>query len=56
MRNLIEEDNKARKTHPLNKKNKLKVNIMTYGILAMACSTRSKADELLNEMKEKQIK
>lgn len=34
----------------------LKPDIVTYGVLAMACSTRAKADELLNEMKEKQLK
>lgn len=56
MRSYIDKENKLRKTHPLNKKNILKPNIMTYGVLAMACSTRAKADDLLNEMKENQLK
>lgn len=53
---MIEEENKKRKRHPLNKKNKLKANIMTYGVLAMTCNTREKAEQLLTEMQDNQLK
>lgn len=56
VRNLIEEDNASVRKHPFNKKHKLKVDVMTYGALALACTTREMADKLLNEMKEKQLK
>lgn len=56
VKHMIEEENKKRKRHPLNKKNKLKANIMTYGVLAMTCNTREKAEQLLTEMKDNQLK
>ncbi|CAG9561050.1 unnamed protein product [Danaus chrysippus] len=56
VRNMIEEDNASQRKHPFNKKHKIKVDIMTYGALALACTTREKAEKLLNEMKEKQLK
>ncbi|XP_032520952.2 pentatricopeptide repeat-containing protein 1, mitochondrial [Danaus plexippus] len=56
VRNLIEEDNSSVRKHPFNKKHKLKIDVMTYGALALACTTREMADKLLNEMKEKQLK
>ncbi|KAM3966300.1 pentatricopeptide repeat-containing protein 1, mitochondrial [Aphomia sociella] len=55
--NMIEEENKfRRKRYPLKKKLRLKPNIMTYGVLAMACKTKESAEKLLNEMKLAQIK
>lgn len=55
--NIIEKESKRRKRkYPLKKKISLKVNIMTYGVLAMACKTKQDADRLLNEMTEKQLK
>ncbi|CAH2091322.1 unnamed protein product [Euphydryas editha] len=56
VKHMIEKENKQRKTHPFNKKNKLKANIMTYGVLAMTCNTREKAEQLLTDMKENQLK
>ncbi|XP_041987559.1 pentatricopeptide repeat-containing protein 1, mitochondrial [Aricia agestis] len=56
VKNIIEKDRKSRKRHPLSKKHSLKLNIMTYGILALTCKDRKQAEELLNEMKEKQLK
>ncbi|XP_049874728.1 pentatricopeptide repeat-containing protein 1, mitochondrial [Pectinophora gossypiella] len=58
VKQLIEEDNKLRKKtmHPLNKKIRLKPDIMSYGVLAMACKTKESAEQLLNEMKEKKLK
>lgn len=53
---MIDKENKRRKTHPLNKKHHIKVNIMTYGVLALGCKTKDKAEALLNEMNEKQFK
>ncbi|XP_059054056.1 pentatricopeptide repeat-containing protein 1, mitochondrial [Achroia grisella] len=55
--NMIEDESKLRKKrYPLKKKLRLKRNIMTYGVLAMACKTKDHADKLLNEMKTAQIK
>ncbi|XP_072947259.1 pentatricopeptide repeat-containing protein 1, mitochondrial [Epargyreus clarus] len=54
VKDMITKDSKKR--HPLNKKRRLKENIMTYGVLAMACRSKESAEKLLNEMKEKQIK
>ncbi|KPJ12301.1 Pentatricopeptide repeat-containing protein 1 [Papilio machaon] len=34
----------------------IKSNILTYGVLAMACKTKENAEKLINEMKEKQLK
>lgn len=57
MKDIIEQENKARKKrHPLKKKLQLKFNIMTYGVLALACTTKESAEKLLNEMKENQLK
>lgn len=54
---IIEKESKCRKRkYPMNKKIALKLNIMTYGVLAMACKTKEDAEKLLNEMKEKQLK
>lgn len=35
---------------------RLDPDIMTYGIMAMACRTRKEAQEFLNQLKEKNIK
>ncbi|XP_045766207.1 pentatricopeptide repeat-containing protein 1, mitochondrial [Maniola jurtina] len=56
VREIIEKQNKRHKKHPLNKKHIIKVNIMTYGVLALGCKTKEKAEKLLNEMNEKQFK
>ncbi|XP_023936395.2 pentatricopeptide repeat-containing protein 1, mitochondrial [Bicyclus anynana] len=56
VREMIEKENKRRKTHPLNKKHKIKINVMTYGVLALGCKTKEKAESLLNEMHENQFK
>nr|XP_026486806.1 pentatricopeptide repeat-containing protein 1, mitochondrial [Vanessa tameamea] len=56
VRSIMEKDSKSRQRHPLNKKHKLKANIMTYGVLAMTCDTKEKAESLLSEMKENQLK
>ncbi|XP_026762393.2 pentatricopeptide repeat-containing protein 1, mitochondrial isoform X2 [Galleria mellonella] len=54
---MIDEENKfLKKKYPLKKKLRLKRNIMTYGVLAMACKTKEHAEKLLNEMKSAQIK
>ncbi|GBP55921.1 hypothetical protein EVAR_43713_1 [Eumeta japonica] len=54
---MIEDENKLRKKkYPLKKKLKLKPNVMTYGVLAMACDTKVRAEELLMEMKEQGLK
>lgn len=54
---IIEKESKYRKRkYPMKKKIALKLNIMTYGVLAMACKTKEDAEKLLNEMKEKQLK
>ncbi|XP_022129164.2 pentatricopeptide repeat-containing protein 1, mitochondrial [Pieris rapae] len=55
VKEMIEKESKRRMRLP-NKKRRLKVNIMTYGILAMACKTKEDGEKLLNEMKEKQLK
>ncbi|CAH4028802.1 unnamed protein product [Pieris brassicae] len=55
VKEIIEKESKRRNRLP-NKKHRLKVNIMTYGILAMACKTKEDGEKLLNEMKEKQLK
>ncbi|XP_046968455.1 pentatricopeptide repeat-containing protein 1, mitochondrial isoform X1 [Vanessa cardui] len=56
VRGIMEKDSKSRQRHPFNKKHKLKANIMTYGVLAMTCDTKEKAENLLSEMKENQLK
>ncbi|XP_034831310.1 pentatricopeptide repeat-containing protein 1, mitochondrial [Maniola hyperantus] len=56
VREIIEKQNKRQKKHPLNKKHIIKVNVMTYGVLALGCKTKEKAEKLLNEMNEKQFK
>lgn len=54
---IIEQESKYRKKkYPMKKKIALKINIMTYGVLAMACKTKEDAEKLLNEMKGKQLK
>ncbi|XP_061715337.1 pentatricopeptide repeat-containing protein 1, mitochondrial [Cydia pomonella] len=57
IKEMIEKETKRRKRkYGLKKKYELKKNIMTYGVLAMACDTKEKAECLLAEMKEEQIK
>ncbi|CAH0398664.1 unnamed protein product [Chilo suppressalis] len=57
VKTIIEGENAARKkSHPLKKKLRLKFNVMTYGVLAMACQTKDSAEKLLNEMNENQLK
>lgn len=57
VKDIIEEESKYRKRkYSMKKKIALKLNIMTYGVLAMACKTKEDAEKLLNEMKEKQLK
>lgn len=54
---IIEKESKRRRRkYPLKKKLALKVNIMTYGVLAMACKSKQHAEKLLSELKEKQLK
>lgn len=45
-----------KKRYPHSKKLKLKLNIMTYGVLAMTCKTKENAEKLLSEMADKQLK
>ncbi|CAH2039776.1 unnamed protein product, partial [Iphiclides podalirius] len=49
-------DNDMKHSKRFKKKKALKPNILTYGVLAMACKTKENAEKLLNEMKEKQLK
>ncbi|XP_037302134.1 LOW QUALITY PROTEIN: pentatricopeptide repeat-containing protein 1, mitochondrial-like [Manduca sexta] len=57
VKEIIKKEAKYRESrYRLNKKKRLHVNIMTYGVLAMACKTRSKSEALINEMREEQIK
>ncbi|KAI8426487.1 hypothetical protein MSG28_005303 [Choristoneura fumiferana] len=57
VKQIIEQEIKQRKRkYGLKKKYHLKKNIMTYGVLAMACDTKEKAKCLLIEMKEDQLK
>lgn len=57
VKDIIKKESEYRKKrYPHAKKLKLKVNIMTYGVLAMACRTKESAEELLKEMAEKKIK
>ncbi|XP_063828082.1 pentatricopeptide repeat-containing protein 1, mitochondrial [Ostrinia nubilalis] len=58
VKDLVEEECKIRnkKIHPLKKKFRLKFNIMTYGVLALACRTKESADKLLTEMNENKLK
>lgn len=54
---IIEKESEFRKKRfPYSKKLKIKVNIMTYGVLAMTCKTKESAEKLLKEMEEKQLK
>lgn len=45
-----------KKRYPHSKKLRLNVNIMTYGVLALTCKTKENAEQLLNNMKEHQLK
>lgn len=57
VKEIINKESEFRKKrYPFSKKLKLKVNIMTYGVLAMACKTKENAEKLLKEMEEKQLK
>ncbi|KAJ2944255.1 hypothetical protein O0L34_g18238 [Tuta absoluta] len=57
VKQFLEKEEKFRKRrYPNDKKLWLKPNVMTYGVLALACNTKESAEKLLNEMKEKQIK
>ncbi|KAI5645505.1 PPR repeat family domain-containing protein [Phthorimaea operculella] len=57
VKKFLEKEEKFRKRrYPNDKKLWLKPNVMTYGVLALACNTKESAEKLLNEMKEKQIK
>ncbi|XP_038206374.1 pentatricopeptide repeat-containing protein 1, mitochondrial [Zerene cesonia] len=56
VKEMIENESAKHKKHPFNKKHKIKLNILTYGTLAMACNTKELGEKLLNEMKEKQLK
>ncbi|KAJ8713364.1 hypothetical protein PYW07_013734 [Mythimna separata] len=54
---IIEKESEFRKKRfPFSKKLKIKANIMTYGVLAMACKTKENAEKLFKEMEEKQLK
>ncbi|KAL4702607.1 hypothetical protein ACJJTC_016083 [Scirpophaga incertulas] len=53
---LKEKVNFARNDTHTTKKLRLNYNIMTYGVLALACNTLMSAEQLLNEMKEKSLK
>ncbi|XP_075978595.1 pentatricopeptide repeat-containing protein 1, mitochondrial [Anticarsia gemmatalis] len=57
VKKIIENEAEYRKKRfPHSKKFKLNVNIMTYGVLAMACNTKESAEKLLKDMNEKKIK
>ncbi|CAH2237903.1 jg16706 [Pararge aegeria aegeria] len=56
VREIIKKENKLRKRHPLNKKHNVKLNVMTYGVLALGCTTKEKAETLLSEMVDKKFK
>ncbi|VVC96167.1 unnamed protein product [Leptidea sinapis] len=56
VKNLIKEYRKNCKKHPWNKKYQIKENLITYGVLAMACPSKEDGEKLLNEMKEKKLK
>lgn len=57
VQDIIEKECEFRKKRfPHSKKLKLKANIMTYGVLALACKTKENAEKLLKEMEEKQLK
>lgn len=42
--------------YPDNKKKRLNLNIMSYGVLAMACKTKEDAEILLADMRQEQLK
>ncbi|CAG9793762.1 unnamed protein product [Diatraea saccharalis] len=57
VKNIIRTEAEIRKKRfSFNKKLRLKFNIMTYGVLAMACQTKESAVHLLNEMNDSQLK
>ncbi|KAL4715875.1 hypothetical protein ACJJTC_014607 [Scirpophaga incertulas] len=57
VKDIIKRESEFRKKrYPYNKKLRLNYNIMTYGVLALACNTLMSAEQLLNEMKEKSLK
>ncbi|KPI91715.1 Pentatricopeptide repeat-containing protein 1 [Papilio xuthus] len=55
IKELIENEVKNCK-NSYQRRKAIKCNILTYGVLAMACKTQENAEKLLNEMKEKQLK
>jgi hypothetical protein len=53
---IMKENKNMRKRYPLKKKYWLKFNVMTYGVLALACRTKESAEQLIAEMHENQLK
>lgn len=54
---MINEENKLRKKkHPLKKKLQIKCNVMTYGVLAMACKNKENAENLIQDMKTENLR
>ncbi|XP_022830225.1 pentatricopeptide repeat-containing protein 1, mitochondrial [Spodoptera litura] len=57
VQDIIEKESDFRKKRfPFSKNLKLKLNIMSYGVLAMGCKTKESAEKLLKEMEEKHLK
>ncbi|KAH9642850.1 hypothetical protein HF086_016655 [Spodoptera exigua] len=57
VQDIIEKESEFRKKRfPFSKKLKLKLNIMSYGVLAMGCKTKESAEKLLQDMEEKHLK
>lgn len=53
---ISKESEFRKKKFPFSKKLKLKLNIMSYGVLAMGCKTKESAEKLLKDMEEKHLK
>lgn len=57
MRTLIDAaDKKERKKRYYKHKAAIKPDIITYGVLAMCCDSKNKAQDLVNEMTEKHLR
>ncbi|CAG5025236.1 unnamed protein product [Parnassius apollo] len=55
IKEFIDNENKSCDKR-FKRRKSLKPNIMTYGVLALACKTKENAEKILNEMKEKHLK
>ncbi|XP_021208079.2 pentatricopeptide repeat-containing protein 1, mitochondrial [Bombyx mori] len=57
VKKIIKKESEIRKRlYPDNKKKRLNLNIMSYGVLAMACKTKEDAEILLADMRQEQLK